>query len=88
MTAWPDFYTHCFLAVGVVNGEVVHHLGVYRFHGYKGHPVKRLIPHWSLHCDNGTVALYFDSHQWWPKTSCKTGQNRSISQFTDYRQKI
>lgn len=80
MTAWPDYNTHSFLAVGIVNGEVVHHLGVYHCHGFNWHLVIRLIPHWSLQCDNGAVALYFYSHQWWPETSYKTGQNRSISQ--------
>lgn len=72
MTAWPDVYTHSFLAVDIGNREVVHHLGVYRCHGYNWHLVIRLKPHWSLHCDDGTVALYLDSHQWWPETSYKT----------------
>lgn len=71
-TAWTDFYTHSFATVGIVNGEVVYHLGVYRCHGYNRHLVNRLIPHWSSHCDDGTVFLHFNCHQWWPKTSYKT----------------
>lgn len=64
VAAWSDFYTHCLAMVGIVNREVVQHLGVYRCHGYSWHLVIWLIPHWSLYCDDGTVVLYFNSHQW------------------------
>lgn len=83
MTAWPDFYTHSFLAVGIVNGEVVRHLAVYCCHGYNLHVAIRLIPHWSFHCDQGNVVLYFNSHHWWPEASYKTVQNRTISHIID-----
>lgn len=69
MKAWSDFYTHRFVEVGIFNGEVVQHLGVYCCHGYNWHLVIRLIPHWSIQCDNGAVVLYFNNHLWWTEAS-------------------
>lgn len=63
------FFTHYLAAMGIVDGEVVHHLGVYCCHGNYWGVVVRLISHWSLQRDDGTVVLYFNGNQWRTKTS-------------------
>lgn len=67
----PVFFTHYLAAMGIVDGEVVHHLGVYCCHGNYWGVVVRLISHWSLQRDGGTVVLHFNGNQWRTKTSCR-----------------
>lgn len=61
--------SHHLSAINIVDGEVVGHLGVERCHGNHWHVVVRLVSHWSLQSDDGTVVLYFNRHQWRTKAS-------------------
>lgn len=51
----------------VVDGEVVGHLWVECCHGH-WHVAIRLVPHWSLQSDDGTVVPYFHRNHWRTKT--------------------
>lgn len=67
-------FTHRVAALAVVDGEVVHHLGVERCHGNLWGVVVRLISHWSFQNDVGTVVVCFHGNQWRAKTSYSSRQ--------------
>lgn len=56
-----SFYiiTYRLVAMRIVDGEVVSHMGVDYFHGHCRSLVVRLMSHRPLQTDDGTVVLYF-----------------------------